>query len=150
MSFLHSGTIILSNVFDERRKDSVTIFKILKYCQANKPSENVKQKIALFNERLKENGKKVKMLMTQRDKFYAHNDKMSPDRLLEIAFITHGDKIELLNLGKRVCEYFHAYSLGEKDVVGLLWDNRSSMKFDIMLNCLKQGIIEEYDGQKNV
>lgn len=54
MSFLYSGTIVLAKVFDSRDKDSVTLYKILRYSEANKPSEKVKQEIDKFNKRLDE------------------------------------------------------------------------------------------------
>lgn len=80
----------------------------------------------------------IRSLIYQRDKFYAHNDKISAKQLLVNAHLTYGDKLELLEFGKSICEYFLAYSLDEKDIAYLPWDKRGSMRFDNILYCLKQ------------
>lgn len=120
-SFLYSGTMLLAKVFDKDR-DAITISKILKYSKKNNPSEKVKNKIEIFNKELSKNEKKIKSIIYQRNKFYAHNDKISAEQLLKNAHLTYGDKLELLDLGKKICEYFLAYSRDEENALYLVWD----------------------------
>lgn len=142
-SFLYSGTIILAKVYDKkaydkRDKDSITLYKILNCFKTNKPNENIKKMIKTFEIELDKNEQRIESLRCQRDKFYAHNDKISVEKLLEIAYLTHGDKLELLELGKRICQYFFAQLSDEKSIPHLLWDRTPIISFDSILNCLKE------------
>lgn len=137
-SFLYSGTMTLAKVFDYKDEKAITLHKVLKYSQANKPSGKAKKQIEIFYKELSVNKGKIENLIYQRDKFYAHNDKISTEQLLENAHLTYGDKLELLNLAKRICEYYLVYLQDEKNTPCLLWDQRGSMTFDTILYSLKQ------------
>ena len=137
-SFLYSGTITLAKVFDYKDEQSITLHKILKYSQANKPTEKATKQIEIFYKEIDINKEKIENLIYQRDKFYAHNDKISTKQLLGNAHLTYGDKLELLNLGKKICEYFLAHSQDEKNTPYLVWNQSGSGMFDTILYCLKQ------------
>lgn len=136
-SILYSGTIALARIYDND-KNVISIYKILNYSQCNKPTEEVKNQISIFYEKLNRNKEKIENLTFQRNKFYVHSDKVSIEKILENTYLTHGDKIELIKLGKEISEYFLSYSKGEEKITHLKQIQNSIYAFDTIIFSLER------------
>lgn len=105
-SFLYSGTIILCKAFEDNEKERpLSIIQILRWAKSSvKLSSIQKEKVADFENRCRSNSV-VGKLKYQRDKFYAHNDQISVDDLLEEHSITHQEKMQLIRLAQQVLSF---------------------------------------------
>jgi len=106
-SFLYTGTIILCKAFDSIKEDNkpISIGNILQWL-GNTVSLNKEQREQF--EKLKceyQSQKSLVKLKDQRDKFYAHNDKISPEDLVERSTWTRTEKRELIRFALRVLSF---------------------------------------------
>lgn len=106
-SFLYTGTIILCKAFEEVSSHNrpFSIMQILQW--ANCTIELTKQQSQQIEELENEyhNNATIEKLKNQRDKFYAHNDKIDREQLLENCSITHKEKMQLINFAERVLSF---------------------------------------------
>lgn len=104
LSLLYTGTIILCKVFDND-SDAITIKKILNIFKNSNLTNEQQAKFETFDKEYQENKIIIDKLKIQRDKFYAHNDKIDSEALLEKATVNHKEKMQLIQFVNRVISY---------------------------------------------
>lgn len=111
-SFLYTGTIILCKAFEEdKRQHPLSVLNILEWTEETlKLKKSQKENISKHKARCKCDI--VDRLKTQRDKFYAHNDKIDLENLEENYSISYQDKMKIIDLAVQILSYI--ISLCEK------------------------------------
>lgn len=138
-SFLYTGTIILCKAFEDisEKNKPFSIKQILQWVKCT-----VKMTKAQKGQLKKlecEYGKKkaIYQLKNLRDKFYAHNDRISPDDLVEKVSLTRAKKLELIDFALKVLSF--AISVCKDEPYCCYMDkDESSLRLKLVLEDLDQ------------
>lgn len=154
-SFLYTGTIILCKAFEEESTHNrpFSIKQILQWgkCTIKLNKQQAQQIEELENEY--QNNVAIEKLKTQRDKFYAHNDKIDPDDLVNTCCLLRNEKLSLIYFALKVLSF--VTSLCKQEPVFCYRDRDESTKrlklilddldqyHNVILPWIRQKIIEE-------
>ncbi len=106
-SFLYTGTIILCKAFEEESTHNRP-FSIMQILQWTRNTVKLSQKERAQLEKLEneyQNNVAIEKLKTQRDKFYAHNDKIDPDDLVNTCCLLRNEKLSLIHFALKVLSF---------------------------------------------
>ena len=138
-SFLYTGTIILCKAFEDIDKHNkpYSIDQILKWveCTLKMTKAQREQLAKLQNEY--DSYETIERLKDQRDKFYAHNDKISPDDLMDRSGLTRLEKLELIHFAERALSFVIGICEG-KPYCRIVDKDESTMRVGLVLNDLEQ------------
>lgn len=105
LSFLYTGTILLCKCF-ENDCNVTNIYKIINiFLTTNICTIEEKLIFKNLNKELFELSEITNKLKLQRNRFYAHNDKIDSEKLLEIATVNYSEKEKLITFAKRVLSH---------------------------------------------
>ena len=141
-SFIYTGTMILCKAFeDDDRNSPFSIFKILIWL-SNTVKLNKEQKatIANFETELARLSPIIEKLKTQRDKFYAHNDKqlIDADCIEKLSTLTQEEKENLIWFSIRFLSYVIGVCENNNDQPTVLQKDLSATALKSILRDLNQ------------
>lgn len=138
-SFLYTGTIILCKAFEgiSTKNRPISIEQIFQWTECTlKLTEQQRQQLEKFRNEYSSKDT-VKRLRTQRDKFYAHNDRISPEDLADESGLTRSEKLKLINFALRALSFVIGVCTGEPCCYRDGKDE-SSMRLELVLNDLEE------------
>lgn len=115
LSFLYTGTNILCKAFEDisTKNRPVSINQIIQWVECTlKLTKKQQEQLEKFkNEYNKQ--KAIEKLKVQRDKFYAHNDRIAPEDLAEESGLTRSEKMSLIHFALRVLSFVIGVCTGD-------------------------------------
>lgn len=139
-SFLYTGTIILCKAYEDIDKNNkpYSINQMLEWVECTiKMTKAQKEQLITIHSEHAEKETIIKKLKEQRDKFYAHNDKISPDDLVDKYELTRFEKLELIHFAVHVLSVVIGICTG-KPCGSIVAKDESSMRLKCVLNDLDQ------------